>query len=193
MSPDTAVAPEHRSPPSRRDGGVPAFASVYDEHAPAALGLATRLLASRDAAEDVVQEAFLALWHAEGFDATRGSIRAYLLAIVRNGAVDRIRHQRSRPAPTGGPELAEALPDPARTDMRAEQREVVRIVRRALAELPACQRRALELAYYGGLSQVEVAALLDEPLGTVKSRMRMGLERLRRALEDPPAEPAPVT
>ena len=163
-----------------------AFAALYDEHSSAAMGLARRMLTNREAAEEVVQDAFLVMWRG-GYDATRGSIRAYLLTIVRNRAVDRLRHQRSRPTVVDD-SAAQRVPSPERTDLRAEERELARTVATALADLPPDQRSALELAYFAGLTQTEIAAHLGTPLGTVKSRMRMGLQRLRTSI-DPVVSP----
>lgn len=159
------------------------FAAIYDEHAAAALGLARRMLADRSSAEDVVQDAFLSLWRSDGYDPTRGGIRTYLLTIVRNRAIDHMRRQHARPAERDAVELASHGEAPDRTDLLVEERVAGRVIRDALADLPAAQRQAIELAYFGGLSQSEVAARLGEPLGTVKSRMRIGLERLRIAIE----------
>ena len=159
------------------------FAAIYDEHSPAALGLARRMLADRGSAEDVVQDAFLSLWRSDGYDAGRGALRTYLLTIVRNRAVDFLRRQHARPGERDAVELAAHGEAPDRTDLVAEERAAARVIRAALADLPAAQRQAIELAYFGGLTQSEVAARLGEPLGTVKSRMRIGLERLRVAIE----------
>jgi RNA polymerase sigma-70 factor, ECF subfamily len=160
-----------------------AFADVYDEHAHAAFGLALRMLGDRAAAEDVVQEAFLAFWRTRGFDASRGSLRAYLLTIVRNAAVDRLRRPCRIPSPVDTVALMARLPASDPTEAQVERRAVSRVVRAALADLPEAQRHVIELSYYGGLTQAEIAARLGEPLGTIKSRMRIGLQRLRAAIE----------
>lgn len=160
------------------------LAALYDAHAAAAFGLALRITADRGTAEDVVQDAFLTLWRKAGFDPRRGSMRTYLLTIVRNRSVDRVRAASARP-PLGDA-FHEDAPHPGTSDLTAEQveqRDTARRIRDALAGLPDAQRRAIELSYFGGLSQAEVAAALDEPLGTIKSRMRLGLERLRLSLD----------
>lgn len=183
-----ALAPSPSDATLLRDahaGDSAAFAAVYDRHAGAAFRLADRLMHGRSAAEDVVQDAFLTLWRSGGFDPSRGSLRSYLLAIVHSRAVDRLRRdaRSARYASLDEDDLQEHLPAADRTDLDVERLEVGRTVRAALAELPDAQRRALELSYFGGLSQPEIALILREPLGTVKSRMRLGLEKLGRDLE----------
>jgi RNA polymerase sigma-70 factor (ECF subfamily) len=162
---------------------VGALDLLYERHAPAAMGLAMRMLPDREAAEDVVQEAFVALWrHARSYAPARGSVRTWLLGIVHHRAIDRLRGRR----PT------EALPeevraDPAETDVwsQAAQRLDREEIRRALAALPAEQREAIELAYFSGFTQAQIASALGVPLGTVKGRLRLGLARLRALLPRP--------
>jgi RNA polymerase sigma-70 factor (ECF subfamily) len=163
-----------------QQGDADAFAVLYDRHAAAATRVAMRILAAA-AAEDVVQEAFLTLWRAHGYDAEQGNVRSYLLAIVHNRSIDRIRRdaRRNRDAPIDAV-VEEHLPAPERIDEHAEQRELGQIVRAAVSMLPDAQRQAVELGYLGGMTHVEIAGVLGVPLGTVKSRMRLGLRRLGR-------------
>ena len=160
-------------------GDAVAFGDVYDRHAAAALRLADRMLYGRSVAEDVVQESFLSLWRAGEYDPRHGTVRSYLMSIVHNRAIDRLRRdgRQAFEAPLDAGYDAAA---PGGTHLDAEQRDVRRVVRESMAALPAAQRRVLELAYFGGLTQLEIAMVLGEPIGTIKSRMRLGLEKLGR-------------
>jgi RNA polymerase sigma-70 factor (ECF subfamily) len=165
-------------------GDARAFECVYDRHASAAFSLAYRMVGKRAMAEDVVQEAFLNLWRSGArYERTRGSVRTWMLGIVHHRAIDALRratvHDKRR---TGDEDIAERLEAKERTDVEVVRREEAREVRHALDELPTEQCQVLELAYFGGFSQSEIAELLDTPLGTVKGRMRLGLEKLRGAL-----------
>jgi RNA polymerase sigma factor (sigma-70 family) len=164
-------------------GDEAALAALYDRFGRAAYGLAYRILRDGALAEDAVQDAFLAAWRtAAAFDPARGSASAWLLTLVHRRAVDVVRREdRRRALPL---EDAPVTSGDA-TDESAEVREQRRAVQAALAQLPDDQRRALELAYYGGLSQAELAEELGVPLGTVKSRMFAALAKLRDLLEAP--------
>ncbi len=166
-----------------RRGEASAIEWLYDRYGRLAFGLAFHMLKDASAAEDIVQEAFLAVWrNALRFDADRGSLRAWLLAIVRNRAIDQLRGRVSGPTPMYGTEPA---PETEPMDVwEAMSLELERKqVREALASLPLEQRQSLELAYFEGLSQSEIAARMAVPLGTVKGRMRLGLEKLRSFLQ----------
>lgn len=163
-----------------RDNDADAFAVIYDRHATAAYSLAHRICGTRALAEDVVQEAFLSLWRRlDRYDAARGEVRSWLLGIVHNGAIDKLRqsalHERRRASSDG---LEERLQSPERTDLEVEQREQASEVQTALRALPPEQRRVIELAYFGGLTHTEIAARLELPVGTIKGRMRLGLTKL---------------
>lgn len=185
-------------------GDEGAIGALYDRHADAIFRAAFRLLGDRGQAEDVLQETMLALWNrAETYDASVASLAAWLLTIARNRAVDRLRARARRPVSmllsaaagaatddtaidrlVAGGELvgvAAARPDPASA---AEASWLAGAVRDALAAIPDPERQALELAYYHDLSQSEIAARLGWPLGTVKTRTRRALARLRVVLAD---------
>jgi RNA polymerase sigma-70 factor (ECF subfamily) len=167
-----------------RKGDADAFGVVYDRHATAAFSLAYRMVGNRNAAEDVVQESFLSLWRSNArYDRTRGSVRTWLLGIVHNRAIDGLRrsmvHDRRRASDEGIEERFEAR---ERTDVEAARRDEAREVRSALGSLPPDQCRVIELAYFGGFTHSEIADMLETPIGTVKGRMRLGLEKLRHQL-----------
>ena len=161
-----------------------AFELLYDRHGGAAYSLAYRIVGKRAAAEDVVQEALLSIWRSRlRYDHTRGSVRTWILGIVHNRAIDGLRrssvHERRRERLDAVEERFEAR---ERTDLEAARREEARSVRGALENLPTEQRQTIELAYFGGFTQSQIAELLSEPVGTVKGRMRLGLEKMRRQL-----------
>jgi RNA polymerase sigma-70 factor (ECF subfamily) len=160
-------------------GDRAAFETLYQRYARSMLGLALRRLGDRGRAEDAVQEAFTAVWRsARSYRPERGAGAAWLFAVGRNAISDRGR-ARSEP-PSDPPE--EAAPDPG-PDEQAEQSWLSWRVHRALEDLPVTERTVLELAYWGELSQSEIATFLNVPLGTVKTRTRSGLSRLSTALE----------
>jgi RNA polymerase sigma-70 factor (ECF subfamily) len=167
-----------------RQGDAQAFEVIYERHAHAAFSLAYRMTGRRGAAEDVVQEAFLSLWRSGArYDHTRGSVRTWVLGIVHNRAIDalrrNLRHDTRRASDEGIEERFEAK---ERTDLQAAHSEEAAEVRSALDGLPAEQSKAIELAYFGGFSHSEIATMLEMPIGTVKGRIRLGLEKLRGQL-----------
>ena len=177
---DTALLAQARA------GDAAAFATVYDRHAGAAYGLARRMLRSPSAAQDVVQEAFISLWRSDSYCAERGSLRNFVLGIVRNRAIDELRRDRRRSEKERSDDTIVArLPATDRTDVEVEQRDSERSLRAALTALPDAQHRALELAFFGGLTHSEIALRLGEPVGTIKGRIRLGLEKLRAEIEAP--------
>jgi RNA polymerase sigma-70 factor, ECF subfamily len=166
-------------------GQAPAFDLIYERHAQAAFSLAYRIAGTRNLAEDVVQEAFLSIWRAGGrYDRARGSVRTWVLGIVHHRAIDALRrsavHETRRASDEG---IAERLEGGVRTDVEAARHEESATVRAAIEQLPADQSRVIELAYFGGFTHTEIAELLDAPVGTIKGRMRLGLIKLRSALE----------
>jgi RNA polymerase sigma-70 factor, ECF subfamily len=161
-----------------------AFAILYERHANVAFSLAFRMCGRRAVAEDVVQEAFLALWRSgQRYDRTRGSVRTWVLGIVHHRAIDALRrgivHDRGRVSDEG---LEERLEAAERTDQEVGRRDEAREIRAALEVLPPEQSHVIELAYYGGFTHTEIATMLDTPIGTVKGRMRLGLEKMRSQL-----------
>lgn len=160
-----------------------ALTELYDRYSRAAYGLALRVVRDRALAEDTVQDAFLAVWRsASSFSTARGSARAWIMTLTHRRAVDIVRREEVRttaplPEGDGHGETVDLL-------LGLERQRI----RRALETLPPAQREALELAYYGGLTQSEIAARLDQPLGTIKTRTFSALARLRALLAD--AEPA---
>jgi RNA polymerase sigma-70 factor, ECF subfamily len=169
-----------------RRGDTLAFEVVYERHATAAFSLAYRMTGTRNVAEDVVQEAFLSLWRSGArYDRARGSVRTWVLGIVHNRAIDGLRrasvHDRRR---GGDAETAERLEARERTDVEAGRRIEARAVRSALDTLPQEQVKVIELAYFGGFTHTQIADMLELPIGTVKGRMRLGLQKLRTQLAE---------
>jgi RNA polymerase sigma-70 factor (ECF subfamily) len=191
-------------------GSEDALAILYDRHVDAIFGAAYRLTSDRQVAEEVVQETFLALWNrAELYDPSAGSLAAWLHTIARNRTVDRLRSAGRRPnlvalSATQGPDdndtatldrlvadgtvVAGTMPDPG-PEWTAEAREVREAIRTALAGMPEPERRVIVMAYQDELSQSEIAGRLGWPLGTVKTRTRRALRRLREVLAGELGEP----
>jgi RNA polymerase sigma-70 factor (ECF subfamily) len=170
-----------------RRGHAAAFEVIYDRHADAAFSLAYRICGQRALAEDVVQEGLLALWRSGArYDRDRGSVRTWILGIVHNRAVDALRRRAVRDRGRVSDErIGERLAAGERTELEFARRDEAREVREALKGLPHEQSRVIELAYFGGLTHVEIATLLETPVGTVKGRMRLGLAKLRMTLGEP--------
>ena len=164
-----------------------AFEVLYDRHGGAAYSLAYRVVGDRAAAEEVTQEAFISVWRSGArFDAARGSVRAWLLSIVRNRAIDFLR-SRAGKAPKltfDDDSVLEQRPAQERTEAEALERETATELRGALGNLPGEQSKVIELAYFGGFSHSEIAQILGLPMGTVKGRMRLGLEKIRGELAE---------
>ena len=158
-----------------------AVARLYDRHAARLLGVAYRILGETGEAEEVVQEVFLHAWRAaSSFDPFRGSVLAWLIVATRSRAIDRIRTRKSTASSdeTGRDPLA-GLRAEDDVEGGAASRQWETVCRAAVGELPADQRRALELAFFEGLTHQEIAAKTATPLGTVKTRIRLGLMKLR--------------
>ena len=161
-----------------------AFAEAFRRHAGAVFALAQRLLWERALAEEMVQEIFLRLWeHPDRFDQSRGSLRSFLLMDAHARCVDRIRsdsRRRGREERSARAEMVTGYD----LDLEAYDLDVAEQVREVMASLSDAERRAIELAYFGGHTYREVARILDQPEGTIKSRIRTGLTRLRTQLVD---------
>jgi RNA polymerase sigma-70 factor (ECF subfamily) len=167
-------------------GDEPAFAELYDQLAHAVYGVVLRVVRDPAQSEEVSQEVFVELWrHAARYDAARGDVRSWAVTIARRRAVDRVRSEQSlRDRQLRHAAAAAGLPDDP-PDVVLDSLDRVR-ARQALAELSDAQRQALELAFFGGLTHVEIADQLGVALGTVKTRIRDGLIRLRGLMGVPP-------
>ena len=166
---------------------VEAFEVFYDRHGGVVYSLAYRIVGEQAIAEDVTQEAFISVWRSGArFDQARGSVRAWMLGIARNRAIDVLRGRAGK-APSldfDDEGLLEQRPSDERTEAEAMRRETASEVRGAIEELPGEQSKVIQLAYFGGFSQSEIASMLGVPLGTVKGRMRLGLEKIRGTLAE---------
>ena len=171
-------------------GDERALGELYDRHGGMAYSLACAIVPDPADAEEVVAEAFAQVWRtAATFDPARGNVLAWLTTIVRSRSLDLVRSQRRRAraldeavAMSDESEAPGMSTGRSEADRGVERSEAQVLVRRSLATLPAPQRKVLELAYFGGLSQSEIAEHLNEPLGTIKTRMRTGMEKLRQQL-----------
>ncbi len=177
------------------DGEVRAFEAIFDRHAAVAYSLAARVCGKRAMVEDVIQDAFLSLWRGSAhYDAGRGSVRSWVLSVVHNRSIDALRRARVRDARDArDPDIPERLPGPDRTEAEVIRRDEAGRVRTALAGLPPQQRQVIELAYFRGLTHREIAETLALPPGTVKGRIRLGMQKLRELLEpEGPQDPNPA-
>jgi RNA polymerase sigma-70 factor (ECF subfamily) len=162
-----------------RSGDESAMAALYDRYSSLVYAVALRVLNDTGAAEDVLQEVFMQLWRNPGaFDSSRGNLGAWLGVITRNRAIDNLR--KRRPATDIADVVLSVEPDMAGAAERARAMETVR---GALGGMSSPQRSALEMAYFEGLTHTEIAAKMGEPLGTIKTRIRTGLQALRKAFE----------
>lgn len=160
-----------------------AFGALYDRHSSVAFAAALRICRERALAEDAVQEAFLSVWRARrSYDSGRGNVRGWLLTIVRNRAIDVLRRALHDGVELAEPSLQDRLEALQRTDEEVDLREQASALRSALDGLPVEQSTVIELAYYGGYTQMEIAAMFGAPVGTIKGRMRLGLQKLRAEL-----------
>lgn len=165
-----------------------ALECLYERYSRPVYGLALKMLNNSEQAEDIVQEAFWRVWRrGSTFQAGQGKFTSWLFGIAHNLCIDELRRQRARPTPVyldtepGSCEnLSDDQPELATITWQAEKR---RIILAALHELPGDQRQVVELAYFGGLSQREIAERLNDPLGTVKTRIRLGLQKIKHVLQ----------
>ncbi len=164
------------------EGDQRAFAAFYDAMSAAVFGTVLRILRDRQQSEEVTQEAFVALWSsAATWDPARGSSTTFLLTIARRRAVDRVRSEEARKRREATATTLEVTPDVAHE--RVETEETSSEMRQRLSQLPDDQRIVIDLAFYEGHTQQEISDRLGVPLGTVKSRMSVGMSKLRRAME----------
>jgi RNA polymerase sigma-70 factor, ECF subfamily len=165
-------------------GDSSGLAALYDRYSRLLYSLALRILRDTADAEDVVQEVFVQAWRqASRYDPSRGAVAAWLLTQARSRAIDRLRARRARPGRDDDAGLAPEIADPGpAVDWQVMSSEQITRVRAAIDDLPVLQRVAIELAYYEGCTQMEIAERLEQPLGTVKTRIRLALAKLRDAL-----------
>lgn len=172
-----------------------ALEALYDRHSASAFSLAMQILRDRGRAADATQEAFLGFWRDRGsYDPGQScAVRSWLLTIVRNRSIDGLRRARRQPTVALGPGRLESLVGPQCTAEEVQAREQQRDIRDRLAHLPHEQREVIVLAYFGGLSQSEIAMHLGAPVGTIKGRTRLALAKLRgddpQGTGPPPAGP----
>lgn len=175
-----------------RLGQADALGELYDRYASTALATALRVVGSREEAEDVVHEAFVAVWRKiDRFDAERGALRAWLMTVVRNRAIDRVRARRPKMDLEDADERSLLRTGPNPTWEAALARASASEIQVALASLPDEQRRAVELAYFEGYTYREVAELTGVPPGTANGRLRLALAKLREALQGSSGAPLP--
>ena len=173
-----------------RGGDAAALGELYDRHAAAALAVAMRVVGGRAEAEDVVHDAFVAVWRKiDRFDAQRGSLRAWLLTVVRNRAIDRVRARRTAVDVDEADDRSLLRTGPNPTWEAALDRAAANDLRQAMEALPDEQRRAVELAYFEGYTYREVAEITGVPPGTANGRLRLALAKLREALTGSAASP----
>lgn len=168
-------------------GNSHALEVVYDRYHRPVFSLALRMLGDREVAEELVQEVFLRIWRqAEKYSGRRGTLITWMLTITHNMAIDELRKRQRRPTLDTSPDqslvLAQIRDNSPGIEEQSALQSLRETVRAAMADLPIAQRQAIELAYYGGLSQREIASTLDQPLGTVKTRMRLAMMKLRDVL-----------
>jgi len=165
---------------------IEAFETLYERYGTLVYSTGLRVMGDTQLAEDIAQETFLRLWRApERYVPERGRFGTWLLSATRNRAIDQVRtrgRRQNREVTTEGPQKEPAATKMADPAFIAQLSDVRRTVRTALQTLPAEQRQVIELAYYGGYTQKEIASLLDQPLGTIKTRIRLGMQKLRAAL-----------
>jgi RNA polymerase sigma-70 factor (ECF subfamily) len=170
---------------SRRD--KQALEELYERHAAAALGLALKMMGERNAAEEIVQEAFWRVWkRGATFELGRGQFTGWLFGIIHNLAIDEMRRRRARPSTVSTDTEEETLLELPDMEMDVAEAALLSVtgeqIRSALATLPDAQRSVIELAFYEGLTHQEIAARLNEPIGTIHTRARLALQKLREAL-----------
>jgi RNA polymerase sigma-70 factor (ECF subfamily) len=188
LSSDLTVLDDEALMAQVASGNSRALEQLYDRYARSVYGLALRMLANAEYAEDIVQETFWRIWRRSAtFRHGYGQFAPWLFGIAHNLCIDELRRQKSRPTPAHADDTQQVLydlPDSQHDmDTLTWQSERRRLITGALRDLPPDQRQVIELAYFGGLSQREIAERLQDPLGTVKTRIRLGLQKLKQLLQ----------
>jgi RNA polymerase sigma-70 factor (ECF subfamily) len=167
-------------------GDERALSELYDRYSGMLFSLLVRILKDTSAAEEILQDLFLQLWrNPSRFDANRGSLPAWLMVIGRNRAISRLRSRERREVSEDSDGFSmDSLPSPENIESDAQRAELARRLRVAMASLPAEQREAVELAYFEGMTQTEIATRTGSPLGTVKSRVRAAMQALKQIFDD---------
>jgi RNA polymerase sigma-70 factor, ECF subfamily len=189
MSTDYRQLPDDELVQRMSQGEVDALETLYDRYARAVFSFAVRIVRDSRIAEEVLQEAFMRSWQQSGrFQLSRGNYASWLLSITHNLAIDEIRKSQRRPQRADMVDISDVLRSTVDTTVNVEEAaeagELRSVIRAAMELLPESQRRVIELAYFEGLSQREIAAFLDEPLGTIKTRMRLGMQKLKESLSN---------
>lgn len=187
MSADLRQLPDDELVRRMAGGEVEALDILYDRYARAVYAFAVRIVGDGLLAEEVLQEAFVRAWQqSQRFELARGSFASWLLSITHNLAIDEVRKRQRRPQRAVSVDIADVLQGEVDTTVdveeAAEAAELRTRIQAAMATLPEAQRRVIELAFFDGLTQREIATFLDEPLGTIKTRMRLGMQKLRDLL-----------
>ncbi len=189
MSADLQDLPDDQLVARMSEGDVDALDVLYDRYARAVFSFAVRIVHDSRIAEEVLQEAFMRTWQQSGrYELNRGNYASWLLSITHNLAIDEVRKSQRRPQKADMVDITDVLRSEVDTTVNieeaAEATELRGVIRTAMDTLPDAQRRAVELAYFEGLSQREIAAFLNEPLGTIKTRMRLAMQKLKDVLSE---------
>jgi len=187
MSAPVQPAPDSALVERMMAGDENALSALYDRYSGMLFSMLVRILRDTSAAEEILQDLFLQLWRNAGqFDAGRGSLPAWLMVIGRNRAISRLRQRDRRAMAEADDEgfSIEAVPSPGNLEDEAARMELMHKLQTALATLPSEQREAVELAYFDGMTQTEIAARTGSPLGTVKSRVRTAMQVLKQHFDD---------
>jgi RNA polymerase sigma-70 factor, ECF subfamily len=189
MSTDHRQLPDEDLVQRMSQGDVAALEALYDRYARAVFSFAVRIVRDPRIAEEILQEAFMRSWQqAARFELSKGSFPSWLLSITHNLAIDELRKSQRRPQRADLVDISDVLrgevDESASVEEAAEANELRVEIRAAMDRLPGPQQRVIELAYFEGLTQREIAAFLDEPLGTIKTRMRLGMQKLKELLAE---------
>jgi RNA polymerase sigma-70 factor, ECF subfamily len=189
MDADLRDLPDDQLVQRMSQGDVDALNVLYDRYARAVFSFAVRIVRDGRIAEEVLQEAFMRSWQQSGrFELNRGNYASWLLSITHNLAIDEVRKSQRRPQKADMVDITDVLRSEVDTTVNieeaAEATELRGVIRGAMGRLPDAQRQVIELAYFEGLSQREIAAFLNEPLGTIKTRMRLGMQKLKDVLSE---------